>query len=62
MTWQDRVQLELEELQIKLQKLRTFLDSEESEKIDPGQLELLQAQEIAMDNYADILFERLHHG
>ena len=62
MTWQDRVQAELDELNVKLHRLRSFLNSDGFDNIAPMQRELLTAQEVAMDNYADILFERLHHG
>jgi len=60
MNWQNRLQAEYDELMTKLQKLRVFLDSEEFDDIAPLQRELLVAQEIAMDDYADILYERLH--
>ena len=58
-----QLQIEYDELQQKLQNLRAFLDDvDETTQIGPYQLELLQAQEIAMDQYADILFERLNYN
>lgn len=61
-TFQERLQIEERELNIKLTKLTQFLDKTfltEDTKVDPEQLELMVAQQQHMEHYLTILHERM---
>ena len=47
------------ELTKKLEKLRTFLESEKYQEIDNVQMTLLNIQEKAMETYSQCLLERI---
>lgn len=47
------------ELTEKIGKLKPFITSENFQKVEPKQQELLKKQVVAMEEYADILQERL---
>lgn len=59
MPHQERVVIEQTDLQIKLDKLRTFLESEFAKKIDTAEQDRLTMQEIHMNAYNDVLKERI---
>lgn len=61
-TFKERLQIEEQELNIKLTKLTRFLDKTfltEDTKLDPTQLELMVAQHQHMEQYLTILHERM---
>lgn len=61
-TFKERLQVEEQELNIKLTKLTQFLDKTfltEDTKLDPTQLELMVAQQQHMEQYLTILHERM---
>ena len=61
-TFKERLQIEEQELNIKLTKLTRFLDNTfltEDTKIDSKQLELMVAQQQHMEHYLTILHERM---
>lgn len=61
-TFKERLQIEEQELNIKLTKLTRFLDKTfltEDTKLDPTQLELMVAQQQHMKQYLTILHERM---
>lgn len=61
-TFKERLQIEEQELNIKLTKLTRFLDKTfltEDTKLDPTQLELMVAQQQHMEQYLTILHERM---
>lgn len=61
-TFKERLQVEEQELNIKLTKLTRFLDKTfltEDTKIDSKQLELMVAQQQHMEHYLTILHERM---
>lgn len=58
-TVKERVEIELLELNEKLDKLNKFIFSDACAKLVPAQRELLLKQSLAMKEYADILSARL---
>ena len=56
---QQRAAAEQQELQVKLNKLRTFLESEFAKNIDKAENDRLKMQEIHMSNYNDVLKDRI---
>ena len=61
-TFKERLQIEEQELNIKLTKLTRFLDKTfltEDTKLDTTQLELMVAQQQHMEHYLTILHERM---
>ena len=59
MNWEDRLYIESNELTDKINKLSSFLDSEEYDKLDPLNRGLLSAQVTAMATYSNILLLRI---
>jgi uncharacterized protein len=57
--YQVRVIEERKELSEKIDKLLTFIVSEHSPQVSDTALRLLKRQYLAMDNYLDILNERI---
>jgi hypothetical protein len=60
--FKERLEKEIEELSERVVKLNYFLESHESQKIDPIQLDLLIIQSGAMETYLSCLetrFDRL---
>lgn len=57
-TYKDRLEIELEELNEKLQKLSLFIASEKFDNLDEVDKVLLKNQEYVMTNYRDILLQR----
>lgn len=55
----ERVEIELAELNEKLDKLNKFIFSNACTELIPAQRELLLKQSLVMKEYADILSERL---
>ena len=58
-TFLERLNTEATELEDKLNKLDSFLDSEKSNDIDDVQKALLQVQATAMNTYLQCLKERI---
>lgn len=58
---QERVVAEQLDLQIKIDKLQTFLASEFAKKIDKAENDRLTMQEIHMSNYNYVLKDRIAH-
>ncbi len=58
-TFIDRLNVEKSELDEKIGKLKSFMESDNFNKIDTVQKSLLQVQAHAMLTYSQILFERI---
>lgn len=58
-TFKERLILEKQELNEKIEKLEAFVESENFSKIEPVQMSLLNAQLFAMKTYSQILVERI---
>lgn len=58
-TFKDRLIEEKAQLDDKIQKLQSFMESENFSKIDPVQMSLLNVQIFAMQTYSQVLAERL---
>ncbi len=58
MTFLDRLNREKSELDDRLDKLKSFMESDNFNKIDTVQKSLLQVQAHAMLTYSQVLFER----
>lgn len=58
-TWQDRVRIELTNLEEKIKKLGGFLIDPSSAHLSPYQIALLESQLFYMTGYAKILKARL---
>lgn len=58
-TFKDRLMIEHDELEKKLDKLNIFNNSEKANDIDPIQLSLMRIQAGAMYTYLECLKERL---
>lgn len=61
-TWQERVQIELTELTVKLVKLRHFIATPEFRELSVAQCHLMVDQSRWMAQYADTLSARLSEG
>lgn len=57
--FKDRLLTEKSELDEKIEKLSTFVNSEKIDTIDPKQKQLLNQQLPAMQSYSDILAQRI---
>lgn len=57
-----RIRAEVAELEGRLVKLRKFLESDQSRKLDPEDLTLLRGQRMAMEAYKEILHRRLRRA
>ena len=58
-TFKDRLIEEKAQLDDKIQKLQSFMESENFSKIDPVQMSLLNIQIFSMQTYSQILLERI---
>jgi len=58
-TFKERLLIEKEELNEKIEKLDLFMNSENFQKIEPIQMSLLNTQIGAMKTYCQILIERI---
>ena len=58
-TFKERLKTEKKELSEKLEKLRTFIESEGFKEIDDVQMTLLNIQLKAMETYSQCLLERI---
>lgn len=58
-TAKDRVQIELTDLQIKLESLQKFVDSDKFNELGEYMQKLLLEQKASMTDYADVLEQRL---
>ena len=58
-TAKDRVQIELTDLQIKLENLQKFVDSDKFNELGEYMQKLLLEQKASMTDYADVLEQRL---
>lgn len=47
------------ELEIKLRALKSFMNSEQFNNIDPESKKLMQLQRVAMQDYSSTLYERI---
>jgi len=58
-TFKERLIDEKQQLDEKIEKLKSFIQSENFQKIEAVQMSLLNAQMFAMSTYSQILAERL---
>jgi hypothetical protein len=57
--YQERVIIELNELNVKLSKLNDFIESPNFIKLDLENQDLLKQQKVIMEQYADIVESRI---
>jgi hypothetical protein len=58
-TFQERLTIEKQELDEKIGKLKSFMESDKFSTVDSIQQSLLQIQAHTMNAYSQILFERI---